>query len=72
MTKRITDAMIDAELARQDRNRDSGVVEVVGRVDANLSFSQVVVAVVVANLITAVILGIVAGIVTLAVIAWTS
>ena len=59
MAKKITDEMIDAELARQDLNQRAGVVEVEGRIDANLSFVQVFLAVLAANLTTAVITGVV-------------
>lgn len=51
----VTDEMIDAEIARQER----GVTEVEGTVTANLSFSQVMLAVLTANLATAVIVGLV-------------
>lgn len=66
MGKKITDEMVDAELARQDYNRQAGVVEIEGRVDANLSFWQLVSAMVVANLITAVVVGIVVAVAMLA------
>lgn len=66
MGKKITDEMVDAELARQDYNRRAGVVEIEGRVDANLSFWQLVSAMVVANLITAVVVGIVVAVAMLA------
>ena len=60
MGKKITDAMVDAELARQDYARQAGITEVEGRVDANLPFSQLVSAILVANLITVLIVGLVA------------
>lgn len=60
MKRDITDEMIDAELARQER----GVTEVEGTVTANLSFSQVTLAVLAANLATAVIVGLVVLIVS--------
>lgn len=59
MKREITDEMVDQELARQERIARDGVVEVEGRVDANLSFSQVTLAVLAANLATAVIVGLV-------------
>ncbi|UZF57713.1 hypothetical protein LH935_06925 [Gordonia polyisoprenivorans] len=57
--RKITDEMVDAELARQDYNRQAGIVQVEGRVDANLSFWQLVSAFLVANLATALVVGIV-------------
>lgn len=57
MARNITDEMIDAELARQERMSRDGVVEVEGTVNANLSFSQVMLAVLAANLATAVLVG---------------
>lgn len=62
MKRDITDEMIDSELARQER----GVTEVEGTVTANLSFSQVFLAVVAANLASAVIIGVVVLLIALA------
>ena len=58
MNERITDAMIDAELQRQDLLKRSGVVEVDGHVRTNMTFGLLVSAVLVANLATAVLVGI--------------
>lgn len=49
--------MIDAELARQDHNRQAGIVGIAGPVTANISMPKLFGAIVIANLITAIIAG---------------
>lgn len=57
-SRKITDEMVDAELARQDYNREAGIVQVEGSVDAKLSFWTLVSAFLVANLITTLVVGV--------------
>lgn len=63
MNRDVTDAMINAEMARQEANRRAGIAEIEGRVSTDVTFWRIVGAILVANLITAVICGIVAIIV---------
>ena len=50
--------MIDAEIQRQEAMRRSGIVEIEGHVRTNITFTQLVSAILVANLATAAIVGI--------------
>ncbi|MFT4125076.1 MAG: hypothetical protein QM662_02445 [Gordonia sp. (in: high G+C Gram-positive bacteria)] len=54
----ITDAMIDAELARQELNRRTGVLEVEGRVGTDVTFWRLFWAILAANLATSIVTGI--------------
>lgn len=53
----VTDEMVDAELARQEQQRHTGLTEVVGRVETNLTPGKVFLAVLLANLCTGLVIG---------------
>ncbi|MBM7280369.1 hypothetical protein JTZ10_21730 [Gordonia rubripertincta] len=61
----VTDQMVDAELERQSLNRQAGVIDIEGKVDAKLSIGQLFAGVLAANLATAVVVGIVVLLITL-------